>query len=125
MEQSGQSLAVTAESLYLVNLMLAPGLAFIILLLLFQIKKKQLTPLAANHFSQTIGVSVVGGVLLVCISASLALLGGPDSGYTWMVVILYFTFIHSSLILMGVIGLVKALNGQHFRYPLVGRMFQS
>jgi uncharacterized Tic20 family protein len=41
-----------------------------------------------------------------------------------MVVILYFTFIHSSLILMGVVGLVKALNGQHFSYPLIGRPFK-
>ena len=42
-----------------------------------------------------------------------------------MVVILYFTFIHSSLILLGVMGLVKAMSGQHFRYPLIGRPFRS
>ena len=55
------------------------------------------------------------------IIALILLLGGFDSGYTWMLVVLYFTFIHSSLILMGVFGMVRALNGQHFTYPLIGR----
>ena len=42
-----------------------------------------------------------------------------------MIVVLYFTFIHSTLILLGVMGLVRALAGQHYRYPLLGRFFQS
>ena len=81
-------------------------------------------PLAANHLSQTVGVSIAGAVLILVIVALILLLGGFDSGYTWMIVILYFTFIHSSLILMGVMGLVKAMAGQHFRYPLIGRPFK-
>jgi uncharacterized Tic20 family protein len=40
------------------------------------------------------------------------------------VVVLYFTFIHSTLILLGILGLVKALAGQHYRYPLLGRWFR-
>jgi len=51
--------------------------------------------------------------------------GSLDSGYTWMAVIVYFTCIHSSLILTGASGLVQALNGQHFSYPLVGRLCSS
>jgi uncharacterized Tic20 family protein len=123
-DAQGQSLAVTAETLFLVNLMLAPGLAFAALVLLYLLKRKDVDSLAANHLSQTVGVSVIGGVLIVFISGLILMLGGFDSGYTWMVVILYFTFIHSSLILMGVVGLVKALNGQHFSYPLIGRPFK-
>ena len=119
----GQNLAVAAETLFLVNLMLAPGLAFFLLLLVYLKTRGRAEPLAANHLSQTVGVSLAGGVLILAIIALVLLLGGLESGYTWMVVILYFTFIHSTLILMGVMGLVKALNGQHFRYPLIGRPF--
>ena len=68
---------------------------------------------------------MIGGALIVLVIALILALGGFDSGYTWMVVILYFTFIHSSLILLGVLGLVKAMSGQHFRYPLIGRPFRS
>ena len=37
-----------------------------------------------------------------------------------MVLILYFTCIHSTLILLGMIALIKAMNGQIWRYPLIG-----
>jgi uncharacterized Tic20 family protein len=125
MEQPGKTLAVTAETLFLVNLLLLPGLAFAALLLLYLAKRHSSPPLAANHLAQTTGVSVIGGALIVLVIALILGLGGFDSGYTWMVVILYFTFIHSSLILLGVIGLVKAMSGQHFRYPLIGRPFRA
>ena len=123
--EAGKSLAVTAQSLYLLNLMLAPGLAFVLLLLLYRFNRGRADALAMNHLSQTVGVSLVGGALIVVASAVLLLLGGLDSGYIWMVVILYFTFIHSSLILMGVMGLVKAMAGQHYVFPLIGRPFRS
>ena len=123
--EAGKSLAVKAESLYLVNLMLAPGLAFALLLLLYWLNRRQTDALAANHLSQTVGVTVAGGALIVVVSALFILLGGLDSGYTWMVVVIYFTFIHSSLILMGVMGLVKAMAGEHYVFPLIGRPFRS
>lgn len=122
--EAGKSLAVTAQSLYLLNLMLAPGLAFVLLVLLYGFNRGRADALAMNHLSQTVGVSLVGGALIVVASAVLLLLGGLDSGYIWMVVILYFTFIHSSLILMGVMGLVKAMAGQHYVFPLIGRPFR-
>ncbi len=125
MEQPGKTLAVTAETLFLVNLLLLPGVAFLGLLLLYLANRDSSAPLAANHLAQTTGVSVIGGGLIVVVIALILLLGGFQSGYTWMVVILYFTFVHSSLILLGVLGLVKAMSGQHFRYPLIGRPFRS
>ena len=124
MDKPGQTLAVTAETLFLVNLLLAPGLAFLALLILYLRNRNIAEPLAANHLSQTVGVALIGGGLLVCITLLITLLGGLDSGYTWVVVVLYFTFIHSALILLGILGLVKALAGQHYRYPLLGRWFR-
>ena len=105
--------------------MLAPGLAFALLLLLYWFSRRQADALAMNHLSQTVGVSLAGGALIVVVSALFFLLGGLDSGYTWVAVVLYFTFIHSSLILMGVMGLVKAMAGQHYVFPLIGRPFRS
>ena len=125
MNESEKTLAITAEVLFLFNLLLAPGLGFIVLLLVYILKKSQANTLAANHLSQTVGVSLIGGVLIISIVALIFFLGGFDSGYTWVVVVLYFTLIHSSLILMGVIGLVKALNGEHFCYPLIGKPFRA
>ena len=57
--------------------------------------------------------AVIGGAIL--------LVGGYDGPNVWTVVILYFTIFHSMLVLLGILGLAKALAGQCWRYPLVGR----
>ena len=118
---AGASLAVAAESLYLVNLLLAPGLGFVILLVLWWRSRATAAPLAAAHLAQTVSGSIWAGVLLVLANALILLFGGYDGPYVWAVVITYFTVCHSMLIMFGAYGLAKAMAGQCGRYPLVGR----
>ena len=47
-------------------------------------------------------------------------LGGLDWAWTWVVLVLYFTCIHSTLVLFGMYGLIKAMSGQVWRFPLIG-----
>ncbi|HHJ14976.1 MAG TPA: hypothetical protein ENJ79_11510 [Gammaproteobacteria bacterium] len=117
-----KTVAVQAEVLYLVNLMLAPGLAFLLLALLWVAHRHDADALARQHLSQTLGVSLIGGGLILIATLVFAATGGLASGYLVMTLVLYFTFIHSSLILFGVIGLVKAMAGEAYTYPLVGPM---
>jgi uncharacterized Tic20 family protein len=120
-EIPGQSLAVWAEVLYLSNLLIAPGLAFLLLLWLY-FKRSAGTPaLAVCHLRQTISASLWAGVLLVIANAAIILLGGYAAPKTWMIAIIYFTTCHSTLVLLGVLGLAKAMAGQKYEYPLVGR----
>lgn len=120
-EIPGQSLAVWAEVLYLSNLLIAPGLAFLVLLWLY-FKRSASTPaLAVCHLRQTISASLWAGVLLVIANAAIILLGGYAAPKTWMIVIIYFTTCHSTLVLLGVLGLAKAMAGQKYVYPLIGR----
>jgi uncharacterized Tic20 family protein len=117
----GQSQAVWAEVLYLSNLLIAPGLAFAALLWL-NFKRGADTPaLAVCHLRQTISASIWAGVLLVIANISIILLGGYAAPNTWVIVIIYFTTCHSTLVLLGVLGLAKAMAGQKYVYPLVGR----
>jgi uncharacterized Tic20 family protein len=120
-ETPGQSLAIWAESLYLVNLLLVPGLAFLALLWLHFKRSPNTPPLAVCHLRQTISASVWAGALLVIANVLILLLGGYTAPATWMIVILYFVTCHSTLVLLGVLGLAKALAGQKYVYPLVGR----
>jgi uncharacterized Tic20 family protein len=115
-------LAVASESLYLVNLLLLPGVGFILLLLLYWKAFKNASTLSRNHLQQTVFTSLWGGSLIVFVFGLILVLGGIDGPYTWMIAILYFTLIHSFFILCGMIGLIKALAGQHWTYPLVGRL---
>lgn len=116
----GQTLAVAAETLYLVNLMLAPGLAFLVLAWLWLRRRHDAPPLARCHLDQTFFVSLWGGVLLVVANAVLFLMFGWDREWTWVIVVLYFTAVHSTLILLGMVGLAKAMAGKPYVYPLIG-----
>lgn len=118
-ETPGQPLAIAAEALYLANLMLAPGFAFLAIFWLWR-RRAAAPPLARCHLDQTFFVSLWGGGLIVVANAALFLIFGWDWEWTWVIVVIYFTCIHSTLILLGVVGLSKALAGKPYRYPLVG-----
>lgn len=120
-QPAGQSLAVTAEVLYLVNLLVLPGLAFLVLLIVYQRHCKQAAPLAACHLRQTLSASIWAGVILVVANLVIIVLGGYTSSWTWMIVILYFTVCHATLVLLGTIGLARAMAGKPYQFPLVGR----
>jgi uncharacterized Tic20 family protein len=117
-------LAVVAQILYLANLTLLPGIAFAILAVLWARHGKAGGTLARNHLRQTFWVSLYGGALILLVTAAVLALWGPvrthGSGMVWVVAILYFTCIHSTLVLLGVAGLARALAGQPYRYPLIG-----
>lgn len=117
----GVGVAITAESLYLANLLLIPGLGFLLLFGLWWRRRGQAPPLAVAHLGQTMSGSVWAGILLIFANALILLLGGYDGPNVWAIVITYFTLCHSMLIMFGAYGLAKAMAGQCWRYPLVGR----
>ena len=118
---AGQSLAVAAEALYLVNLLLVPALAFAALLVLYARHRHTAPPLARCHLQQTVIGTVWAGVLLIAVNALILALGGYSAPSTWVVLVLYFVSCHGALVLVGVLGLAKAMAGQPYRYPLIGR----
>ncbi|MFZ6747775.1 hypothetical protein [Undibacterium sp. Ren11W] len=114
------SVAVQAEALYLLNLLLLPGLGFLLLLWLARSNPRCESELTRCHLRQTIVASLWAGVLLAIVTVLIVLLGGFQSPYTWMVLILYFVCCHAVLILFGVLGLARAMAKQLYVYPLIG-----
>lgn len=114
-------LAVAAEVLYLLNLMVVPGIAFAVIVWLWLSKRKAASALDRCHLDQVFFASLWAGVLLVIANVIIIGLGGYDTAYTWVVVILYFTTCHSTLIFFGAFGLSRALSGKPYRYPIIGR----
>jgi uncharacterized Tic20 family protein len=119
-EKAGQNLAVLAEALYLINLLLLPGIAFVLLLGLWLKYKDSAPALARQHLKQTTFVSMIGGFLIIVLSALILALGGLNWEWTWVILIIYFTCVHSTLVLLGMYALIKAMNGQTWRFPLIG-----
>ena len=119
-DDDGRDLAVIAEGLYLANLLLIPGIAFAILLGLWLKYRHSAPLLARQHLKQTTLVSLYGGLLIVLFSAIFIGIGGLHWEWTWVVVIMYFTCIHSTLVMFGMYALAKAMAGQVWRFPLIG-----
>lgn len=117
---TGSGVAIAAEGLYLANLLVLPGLGFLLLSALWWRQRAQAPPLARAHLGQTLVASLWAGVLLILANALILLLGGYAGPNVWVVVILYFTVCHSALVLLGALGLAKAMAGQCWRFPLVG-----
>ncbi|MDP3638995.1 MAG: hypothetical protein Q8R51_16565, partial [Azonexus sp.] len=95
-DDGGRELAVIAEALYLANLLLVPGISFAILFWLWLKNRHSASPLARQHLKQTTFVSLYGGLLIVILSTIFLTLGGLDWEWTWVMVIMYFTCIHST-----------------------------
>jgi len=116
-------LATWGASLYLLNLLLIPGLAFVLLIWLYQRNKDSGSDFVLQHLRQNLLAMVVSGVAILGVSIAILLLGGFSSPWTWMVLILYGVTIHATLVLLGILSVVKASNGEAFRYPLFGRLW--
>ena len=113
--------AVQAEMLYLINLLLAPGLAFLLLLGLAYRHRASTNPLTRRHLRQTVTASIGAGLLLTVVPAIIVLAGGLDRPMTWVLLVLYVLCCHATLVLLGVLGLSRAIAGKTFVYPLLGR----
>ncbi|MCW8881129.1 MAG: hypothetical protein OQK42_01790 [Sedimenticola sp.] len=121
-EPEGTQLATMAQGLFLANLLLLPGVCFAWLAYLYFKHRHTAPALARCHLEQTFIASIIGGALLVIANLAILWLGGYQSAHTWMVLILYFTTVHSTLVLLGIVGLAKAMAGTEFRFPLIGRL---
>lgn len=116
----GQTLAITAEGLYLANLLMMPGIAFIAILLLYYRNKESAPELALCHLRQTISATLWALLFIAILNVVIMVNDGYGSTQMWWIIMIYFEVIHVPLILIGVVGAIKALRGKMFKYPLIG-----
>lgn len=114
-------IASTAATLYLLNILLLPLIAFILLLLLYQGQRNNPSTLVQCHLIQALRASICAGFMLILISAGILLFGDLHQVSTWIILILYVLCVHSVFILFGVFALTKALSGKLYFYPLIGK----
>ena len=113
-------IAATAQALYLLNILLLPGFAFLGLLWLYLKHRASTSQLVQCHLRQALRASICAGIFLVLVSVGILLLGGFNTPGTWIVLILYVLCMHSAFILLGVFALTRALAGKLFYYPFIG-----
>lgn len=119
------AIAVRVQILYLLNLLIIPGIGFVMIYLLLKEHKGTTNTLTRSHVSQAFVASVVVGVLIVGFTLLMLTFGSTDDPYTWMWIILYFTCFHSTFILLGVLGMIKAMASETYRYPLMATIAEK
>jgi hypothetical protein len=114
-------LALLAASLYLVNLLLLPGLGYLVLGWLYlKHRNRDDRPLGNIHLREAFNASTWGGGLIFA-TLLIFWVGGIDSSSSWVYAIIYFTIIHSTFILLGVLALARAFAAEPYHYPLIGK----
>jgi len=63
--------------------------------------------------------------LFAAASIAFLALGGLQWAWTWVLVIMYFTCVHSTLVICGMFGLARAMAGKPFRFPLIGPKLET
>lgn len=126
-------IAIAAESLYLANLLILPGIAFVMLCILWwkhhahtsemhslekiDARRQQVM---VSHLDSAFRGSILAGTLIVIVSSIMVAWGDLSNPYFWVTLVLYFTVVHTSLVLTGIVGLSRALAHKPFRFPLIG-----
>jgi hypothetical protein len=113
-------LAIIVESLYLANLLLAPALAYGIILWIRFSRRAADLPLARCHLAQAVRAGLLGVILPAVTIAFIVANGGFTSLATWVAAEVYIIFIHTPLILLGLVGLLRAMSGKPYVFPLIG-----
>ncbi len=93
----------------ILNLTFLPGLAFIILLM--KLNKCQKNSLSGYHLSFAIKLNLIAAAALILVSILMILLGGFNSGWTWVFVITYFVLVHTIFIVLAVWALIRSWAG--------------
>lgn len=93
----------------ILNLTFLPGIAFI--LLLMKLNKCDASSLSQYHLKFAIKLNLIAAVALILVSILMILLGGFNSGWTWVFVITYFVLVHTVFIVIAVWALIRSWAG--------------
>ncbi len=121
-QASDRSLSVLAPSLYLLNLLLLPGIAFLILCYMYMTRRDTSDAVTRIQIEQNFYASIVSGVAIIGVSVVILSVGGFSSIYGWMFMIIYAVSVHATFVLLGVLSLSKSLNHEAYIYPGLSRL---
>ncbi len=117
---AAEPLAVATEGLYLLG-MLLPLLPLLGQIWIYTRHRDHERPVVRSHVRQCFVASLIAfGVFAAANLLTLAL-GGYGTWAAMVVFEVYFVVFVPLLLIPGLIGLIRAMSGQDYRYPLIGK----
>jgi uncharacterized Tic20 family protein len=121
---SDRRLAVTAQGLYLLNL-LFPLIPLVFLLAIYFRRVADAGALGRNHLRQALPAALVSSVLFVLANGVVLAYGGYRSVVALITFEVYFIAVVPLFVIPGLMGLLRAMNEQEFRFPILGRFVRG
>ena len=74
-----------------------------------------------NHLGQALAGALISTTLFILANLIIVLQGGYRSVTALIVFEVYFVVVVPIMLIPGLMALIKAMSGEPFRYPLIGR----
>ncbi|HHH38907.1 MAG TPA: hypothetical protein ENK50_04960 [Sedimenticola sp.] len=117
----GKALAITGEALYLLNLLFSL-LPLLVLAWLYYRHRNHPAALARVHLRQTfIGACIASAIFLGANLLILVIAGTYHSMAALVTFEVYYMAAVPLLMIPGLLGLIKAMAGDLYHFPLIGR----
>ncbi len=112
-------LAITGEGLYLLNL-LFPIISMLLLTGIYLRHRKHKEALVRNHLRQAFTAALITTAIFLAANILILLLGGYYSIYALIIFEVYFIVVVPISLIPGLLGLIKAIAGEKYYFPLIG-----
>lgn len=122
-DNDGRSIAVIAESLYVVNLFI-PILMYIGLLVLNLFYRKSASQMVRVHLRQAVLMATISTAVFSALGLLILMFFNANSIAIVIILEAYFIIIVPLFIIPGLFGLVKAISGETYSYPILGKMIK-
>lgn len=122
----GKTTGIAGEGLFLFNLLL-PILPLVFLVFLNLKHRSTTSDFLRAHLRQPLLAAIISSSLFLLGSLYIIMTGGINSISIQLIVVLeaYTLLVVIPLIIPGLIGLLKAMSGNIYRYPLIGKILDS
>ncbi len=114
----GRALAITAEGLYLLNL-LFPVVTWLALLVVWLRRRNEAPELGRVHLRQAFVAATLATALFLLLNLLVMALGGYRSMAALVLFEAWFIVIVPIFLIPGLIALLKAMAGETWRFPLI------
>ena len=106
-----QEHACLAQLLYLANLLAIPGLALLLLCLLWLMLRRRLDDFSRYHFRLAL-LAGCSALLVLGIPALGFWLHGNHGAGDWTVLLMYILIVHTTFVIFGIYALARAMTGK-------------
>ncbi len=119
MQKSDHTGAI-AEALFIANLLFV-GVFYIALWGFYFWSYKAATTVGKNHLKQTLAASTVSSLIVIALNIFILLTSGYASATALIVAEIYLMLIVPLFMIVGILGFIKAINHNDFRFPIIGK----